>query len=175
MKRIAAYTLAACLTFMNAACMKNTTPGTPTTNTPNVGVVVALETAASACTVSSVLVTGPVAVLLAGPCKTTMLDILNIVEANGSSAKITASIQTLQDAINALPPGTPYLNYAQAAIGLAQVALNTYIAVTQGVPATNTTAAASSKIEGVSASHPIVWASSETARIDAAKAKLAAK
>ena len=111
--------------------------------------------------VTSVLITGPVSALLAGPCKTAMLDILNIVEANGSSAKITAAIQTLQDAVNALPPGTPYVNYAQAAIGLAQVALNTYIAVTQGTPVV--AGGTSQGCCSVSASRPIVWTASETA------------
>ena len=166
MKKIAAIALAGILAFMNAACMKTVPGPNPPSPSPNVGVVVALETAAASCTVTSVLITGPVSALLAGPCKTAMLDILNIVEANGSSAKITAAIQTLQDAVNALPPGTPYVNYAQAAIGLAQVALNTYIAVTQGTPVV---AGGTSKAAGVSASRPIVWTASETARIDAAR------
>lgn len=171
MKQIIAYALAGMLSFMSVACMKTTTTNPPT-NSPNIGVVVALETAAASCTVSSALVSGPVAVWLAGPCATAMTGILSIVEANGTVAQIQATIATLQATAAELPPGTPYLNYANAAIALAQVALNTYITVT-GQTATPTAAVA--RVEGVPTSRVIVWTGSERARIDAAKAKLAAR
>jgi len=161
---------------LTTGCMKNTTPGTPTSNSPNIGVVVSLETAAAACNVTSVMVTGPVAGILSGPCVTTMSGILNIVEANGTPAQIQALINTLQADVKALPPGTQYLNYAAAAIQLAQDALNTYMAATDQTlnTASTTPTGANAFFAGSDNKKPkkIKWTKAEHDRIEAAKAKL---
>lgn len=158
--------LCAALLFAQVGCMKNTTTNPP--GSPNVGVIVALDSASAACLISSGLVSGPVSTWLAGPCRTAMTGILNIVEANGTAAQIAATIATLQATIAELPPGTPYLTYANAALALAQEVLTIYEQVT-GQTVTPSTA----RIAAPTPSRQIMWTNSERAHIDSLKARLA--
>lgn len=167
--RALAAVLALNFALFTVACMKNTTTGQP--GSPNAGVVTAIETAAGACTVASVLETGPVAAWLAGPCVTSMTGLLNIVEANGTLAAAQATITALKATAAALPPGTPDLQYANAAIALAQIALNAYAAATGQTLSVAPPGA--SQFFASEKPRKINWTASEKARIVAAKAKLA--
>jgi hypothetical protein len=169
MKQIAALALVAILTLTNVACVKNTTPGNPAGNTPNVGVVVALETAAAACDVGSTLVTGPITVWLSGPCAAGMTAIINVVEANGTLAQFQAALTGLQNTAASLPPGTPYLNYANAAIALAKDALNAYALATGQTVTASTAPAGAAQFFAAEKPHKLKLTKAEKDRIEAAR------
>lgn len=113
-----------------AATVSAPTTGTPAP-TPNAGLIVLLDSLEAATEIGSTLVSPGTSVWLSGPAADAVVTIGDVIEANGTAAKIQAVIAGLQATAAAIPnPSATDLKYVNAFLALAKDVLNSYLAAT---------------------------------------------
>lgn len=176
--KTAVLALCAILSIGSIGCMKttNVTPpvGPPS---PNIGVLVALNSLALGCEIASADVDPAVAAYLNGPCPAAATGIINVVEANGTVAKVQALIDTLKAEAVGIPSTAKGIELVNQIIAAAQGVLNIYEEVSGQTVTSSTPPPGASQLFATAKpkAQKIKWTASDKARIAVLKAKLTAR